>query len=283
MKPIASGKVREIYAVDDRSLLIVTTDRISAFDVIMPTPVAGKGHILNALSEFWFDYTRDIVPNHVITTDRAKFPAPYCDEPSFEGRAMLVRRLKMLPIECIVRGYITGSGWESYQKCGKVCGITLPEGLRESEKLPEPIFTPSTKAAEGHDENIDFDRMCSIIGRELACKVRDTTIAVYRACADYAASRGIIIADTKLEFGLDESGVLTLGDEVLTPDSSRFWPAADYAVGRGQKSFDKQYLRNWLKAEGLAGVSPAPELPADVVRETQNKYREAAELLGVRI
>ena len=283
MKPIASGKVREIYAVDDKSLLIVTTDRISAFDVIMPTPVEGKGKILNALSAFWFEKTKDIVPNHMITVDRAQFPAPFCDEPAFEGRAMLVRRLKMLPVECIVRGYITGSGWESYKKTGLVCGIRLPEGLQESQKLPEPIFTPSTKAAEGHDENIDFETMCGIIGKELAEKVRDATIAVYKACADYAASRGIIIADTKLEFGLDENGVLTLGDEVLTPDSSRFWPAADYAVGRGQKSFDKQYLRDWLKANKLNGAEPAPQLPADVVEATVAKYREAATLLGVNV
>ena len=283
MKPIASGKVREIYAVDDKSLLIVTTDRISAFDVIMPTPVAGKGKILNALSEFWFNYTRDIIPNHMITTNVSEFPAPFTGDPAFAGRSMLVRRLKMLPIECIVRGYITGSGWESYQKTGRVCGITLPEGLQESQKLPEPIFTPSTKAAEGHDENIDFDRMCGIIGTELAEKVRDATIAVYRACADYAASRGIIIADTKFEFGLDENGVLTLADELLTPDSSRFWPKADYAVGRGQKSFDKQYLRDWLKANGQNGVEPGPELPAEVVDATVAKYREAAELLGVTV
>ncbi|MEA4822966.1 MAG: phosphoribosylaminoimidazolesuccinocarboxamide synthase [Clostridiaceae bacterium] len=283
MKPIASGKVREIYAVDDKSLLIVTTDRISAFDVIMPTPVVGKGKVLNALSEFWFDYTKHIVPNHMITTRSVEFPVPFTNDPAFEGRSMLVRRLKMLPIECIVRGYITGSGWESYQKTGKVCGIALPEGLQESQKLPEPIFTPSTKADEGHDENIDFDRMCEIIGTELAEKVRAATIAVYKACADYAASRGILIADTKLEFGLDENGVLTLGDEVLTPDSSRFWPAADYAVGRGQKSFDKQYLRDWLKENKQNGVEPAPELPADVVAATIAKYREAARLLGVRV
>lgn len=283
MKPIASGKVREIYSVDDKSLLIVTTDRISAFDVIMPTPVENKGKILNALSEFWFNYTRDIIPNHMITTKLSEFPAPACDCPEFEGRAMLVKKLKMLPIECIVRGYITGSGWESYQKNGTVCGIKLPEGLQECQKLDEPIFTPSTKAAEGHDENISFEKMCEIIGTDLATKVRNATINVYKTCADYAAAHGIIIADTKFEFGLDENGVLTLGDEVLTPDSSRFWPAADYAVGRGQKSFDKQYLRDWLKANKLNGVEPAPELPADVVAATVAKYREAAEMLGVKL
>lgn len=275
MKPIASGKVREIYAVDDKSLLIVTTDRISAFDVIMPTPVAGKGKILNALSEFWFNYTRDIIPNHMITTNVSEFPAPFTGDPAFAGRSMLVRRLKMLPIECIVRGYITGSGWESYQKTGRVCGITLPEGLQESQKLPEPIFTPSTKAAEGHDENIDFDRMCGIIGTELAEKVRDATIAVYRACADYAASRGIIIADTKFEFGLDDEGNVCLMDEVLTPDSSRFWPADQYDIGISPPSYDKQFIRDWLETQPWDKQSPAPVPPQDVIEKTSAKYREA--------
>ena len=281
--PIASGKVREIYAVDASHLLIVTTDRISAFDVIMPTPIEGKGKILNALSMFWFDYTKDIIPNHVVTPDSRRFPAPFCGMPELEGRAMLVKKLKMLPIECIVRGYITGSGWASYQKSGEVCGIRLPEGLQESQKLPEPIFTPSTKADEGHDENISFERMCEIVGTEMEGKLRTATIDVYKACADYAASRGILIADTKFEFGLDENGVLTLGDEVLTPDSSRFWPAADYAVGRGQQSFDKQYLRDWLKKEKLNGVEPGPQLPADVVEQTKRKYLEAAKKLGIHL
>ena len=281
--PIASGKVREIYAVDASHLLIVTTDRISAFDVIMPTPIEGKGKILNALSMFWFDYTKDIIPNHVVTADSRRFPAPFCGMPELEGRAMLVKKLKMLPIECIVRGYITGSGWASYQKSGEVCGIRLPKGLQESQKLPEPIFTTSTKADEGHDENISFERMCEIVGTEMAGKLRTATIDVYKACADYAASRGILIADTKFEFGLDENGVLTLGDEVLTPDSSRFWPAADYAVGRGQQSFDKQYLRDWLKKEKLNGVEPGPQLPADVVEQTKRKYLEAAKKLGIHL
>lgn len=279
MKPIASGKVREIYSVDDKSLLIVTTDRVSAFDVILGTPIPNKGKMLNHLSEFWFDYTRDILPNHLISTDYKTFPAPFCDMPELEGRAMLVKKLKMLPVECIVRGYITGSGWESYKKTGEVCGIRLPEGLQESQKLDEPIFTPSTKAAEGHDENISFEQMCQIVGTELATKVKDATIAIYKACADYAATRGVIIADTKLEFGLDENGELVLGDEVLTPDSSRFWDMADYEIGRGQKSFDKQYLRDWLKANKLNGVEPAPELPEDVVTTTAAKYKEACDLI----
>jgi len=279
MKPIASGKVREIYSVDDKSLLIVTTDRVSAFDVILGTPIPNKGKMLNHLSEFWFDYTKDILPNHLISTDYKTFPAPFCDMPDLEGRAMLVKKLKMLPVECIVRGYITGSGWESYKKTGEVCGIRLPEGLQESQKLEEPIFTPSTKAAEGHDENISFEQMCDIIGTELATKVKNATIAIYKACADYAATRGVIIADTKLEFGLDENGELVLGDEVLTPDSSRFWDMADYEVGRGQKSFDKQYLRDWLKANKLNGVEPAPELPEDVVNTTAAKYKEACDLI----
>ena len=279
MKPIASGKVREIYSVDDKSLLIVTTDRVSAFDVILGTPIPNKGKMLNHLSEFWFDYTKDILPNHLISTDYKTFPAPFCDMPELEGRAMLVKKLKMLPVECIVRGYITGSGWESYKKTGEVWGIRLPEGLQESQKLEEPIFTPSTKAAEGHDENISFEQMCDIIGTELATKVKNATIAIYKACADYAATRGVIIADTKLEFGLDENGELVLGDEVLTPDSSRFWDMADYEVGRGQKSFDKQYLRDWLKANNLNGVEPAPELPEDVVNTTAAKYKDACDLI----
>lgn len=272
------GKVRTIYDAGDK-LLIVTTDRISAYDVIMPTPVPGKGVILNALSEFWFELTSDVVKNHLISTDIKDFPAPFTNDESLRGRAMLVKKLKMLPYECIVRGYISGSAWESYQKDGTVCGEKVAEGLRESDKFPAPIFTPSTKAAEGHDINVSFDYMAKDLGVELATKLRDATIAVYTKCADYAASKGIIIADTKVEFGLDENGELVLADEVLTPDSSRFWPASDYESGRGQKSYDKQYLRDWLTANSLKGKTPAPDLPDDVVAATKAKYVEAYEII----
>ena len=277
MKKISSGKVREIYEVDNDSLMLVVSDRISAFDVILPNPVPDKGKVLNKISEFWFDYTKDFVKNHVISTNTNEFPEEF-KGPEFEGRSMFVKKLKMLPIECIVRGYITGSGWKSYKENGTVCGIKLPDGLQESEKLPEPIFTPSTKAAEGHDENISFEETCKLIGEELATKVRDTAIEIYSKCAEYAATKGIIIADTKFEFGLDENGNLVLGDEVLTPDSSRFWPADDYEIGRGQKSFDKQYMRDWLKENKWDAENPTP-IPKDVINTTRAKYIEAYERL----
>lgn len=275
MKKISSGKVREIYEVDDDKLMMVVSDRISAFDVILPTPVKDKGKVLNRISEFWFDYVKDIIPNHIITTKFEEFPTEFQKE-EFRDRSMLVRKLKMLPIECIVRGYITGSGWKSYQENGVVCGIELPKGLRESEKLPEPIFTPSTKAAEGHDINISFEETCNIIGKDLAEKVKKKTIEIYKKCSEYARTKGIIIADTKFEFGLDENGELVLGDEVLTPDSSRFWPADDYEVGRSQKSFDKQYMRDWLKQNHWDAEHPTP-IPEDVIETTRAKYIEAFE------
>lgn len=275
MKKISSGKVREIYEVDDDKLMMVVSDRISAFDVILPTPVKDKGKVLNRISEFWFDYVKDIIPNHIITTKFEEFPTEFQKE-EFRDRSMLVRKLKMLPIECIVRGYITGSGWKSYQENGIVCGIELPKGLRESEKLPEPIFTPSTKAAEGHDINISFEETCNIIGKDLAEKVKEKTIEIYKKCSEYARTKGIIIADTKFEFGLDENGELVLGDEVLTPDSSRFWPADDYEVGRSQKSFDKQYMRDWLKQNHWDAEHPTP-IPEDVIETTRAKYIEAFE------
>lgn len=277
MKKISSGKVREIYEVDKDMLMLVVSDRISAFDVILPSMVPDKGKILNKVSEFWFDYTKDFVKNHVVSTKLSDFPEEF-QKPEFEGRSMLVKKLKMLPIECIVRGYITGSGWKSYKENGTVCGIKLPEGLQESEKLPSPIFTPSTKASEGHDENISFEETCKLIGKELATKVRDTAIEIYSKCAEYAATKGIIIADTKFEFGLDENGDLVLGDEVLTPDSSRFWPADDYEVGRSQKSFDKQYMRDWLKENKWDAQNPTP-IPEDVINTTRAKYIEAYERL----
>ncbi len=277
MKKISSGKVREIYEVDEYKLLLVVSDRISAFDYILPSLVPNKGKILNQISEFWFNYIKDIIPNHVISTDSKDFPEEFQTE-EFEGRSMLVKKLKMIPVECIVRGYITGSGWKSYQENGTVCGIKLPEGLQESEKLPEPIFTPTTKAAEGHDENISFEEVCDLIGKDLAEQLRAKTIEIYSKCAEYALTKGVIIADTKFEFGVDENGTLVIGDEVLTPDSSRFWPASDYQVGKSQKSFDKQYIRDWIKSTGYDPESGTP-IPDDVIDVTVNKYKEAYELL----
>ena len=277
MKKISSGKVREIYEVDDKSLLMVVSDRISAFDVILPNEVPDKGKILNKISEFWFNFTKSFVENHVISTKLSDFPAEFQNE-QFEDRSMLVKKLKMVPIECIVRGYITGSGWKSYQKDGTVCGIRLPEGLQESQKLEQPIFTPSTKAEEGHDENISFEKTCELIGTDLATKIRDVSIEIYTKCSEYALTKGIIIADTKFEFGLDETGNLILADEVLTPDSSRFWPLDEYQVGRSQKSFDKQYLRDWLKQTNWDAENPTP-IPADVIDTTRSKYIEAYERL----
>lgn len=276
MKKISSGKVREIYEVDDDKLMMVVSDRISAFDFIMPNPVLDKGKVLNKLSEFWFNFVSDIIPNHIITTNYNEFPVEFRKE-EFKDRSMLVKKLKMLPVECIVRGYITGSGWAEYQKSGTVCNIKLPEGLKQCQKLSEPIFTPSTKAELGdHDENISFEKCAQILGKDLAERVKTATIDVYKKCADYALSKGIIIADTKFEFGLDENGNLVLADEVLTPDSSRFWPADKYEVGRDQESFDKQYLRNWLANNGYRN-NPPEELPEDVLTTTRNKYIEAYE------
>ncbi len=276
---ISSGKVREIYDAGDNRLLIVTSDRISAFDVIMNTTVPGKGVLLNQMSLFWFDFLKDTIPTHFISANPADFPAPFQADATLAGRSMLVKKLKMLPFECIVRGYLTGSAWASYQESGEVCGIRIPSGMRESEKFVTPLFTPSTKAASGHDENVSFEYMKEQLGAALAILVRDAAIEIYSKAADYALSRGIIIADTKFEFGLDEDGHLVLADEVLTPDSSRFWAADSYAIGRGQASFDKQYLRDWLKDNHLAGVEPAPVLPPDVVQATLDKYQEAFDRL----
>jgi phosphoribosylaminoimidazole-succinocarboxamide synthase len=275
--PVKEGKVREIYDTGD-NLIMVATDRISAFDVILKNKVEKKGTVLTQMSKFWFDYTKDIVDNHMISTDTADMPE-FFRTPEFTGNSMLCKKLTMLPVECIVRGYITGSGWNSYKENGTVCGIKLPEGLKECDKLPEPIYTPSTKAEIGdHDENISFEKCKEILGEELANKVKDATIAIYKKCADYALSKGIIIADTKFEFGLDENNNLVLADEVLTPDSSRFWPLSDYEVGKSQKSFDKQYLRDWLKDNGYRN-NPPESLPQDVINTTRNKYIEAYEKL----
>jgi phosphoribosylaminoimidazole-succinocarboxamide synthase len=269
---LASGKVREIYDLGDQ-LLLVASDRISTYDVVHPNPIPDKGAVLTALSTFWFERTGGIVPNHLVSvTDGVP------DE--VRGRAMVVRKLRMLPVECVVRGYITGSGWKDYQRDGVVSGVRLPEGLQESEQLPEPIFTPSTKADVGHDEAIDLDRAAELVGdRDLTERLKEVSIAVYRHAAEHARTRGIILADTKFEFGLTPNGELTLGDEVCTPDSSRFWPAEGYAVGRSQPSFDKQFVRDWASSTGWDRTPPAPEIPADVVAQTQQKYREAYELV----
>jgi phosphoribosylaminoimidazole-succinocarboxamide synthase len=268
------GKVRDIYELGDR-LLIVATDRLSAFDVVLPTPIPDKGRVLTQLSVFWFDKLADVVPHHVITaTEFTGELAPYAE--SLRGRAMLVRKTDPAPIECVVRGYITGSGWKDYQKTGKICGIPLPAGLRESDRLPEPIFTPSTKATTGHDENISFEETVERVGRKLAERLRDTSLEIYRRAVEHAAARGIIIADTKFEFGLQEDQLIWI-DEALTPDSSRFWPADQYQPGRSQPSFDKQYVRDYLEKIGWNKQPPAPALPPEVVQATTAKYREAYE------
>lgn len=266
------GKVRDIYEVGD-DLLIVATDRLSAFDVILPTPIPDKGRVLTQLSLFWFEKLSGIVPHHVISaTDFSSDLARYAND--LRGRSMVVRRTEPIPIECVARGYISGSGWKDYRATGKICGIPLPAGLRESDKLPEPIFTPATKATTGHDENISFDQAAAQIGQPLAARLRDITLEVYRRASEFAAERGIIIADTKLEFGLDR-GELVWIDEALTPDSSRFWPADSYEPGKAQPSFDKQYVRDYLERIGWNKQPPAPALPADVVNATRAKYREA--------
>ena len=271
----ASGKVRDVYSVGDQQLLFVATDRISAFDYILATGIPHKGRVLSQISLFWFDYLADIVPNHLITADVDQYPAAvrkYAD--LLRGRSMLVQRAEMFPVECVVRGYISGSAWKEYKATGMVSGIKLPAGLKESDAFPEPIFTPSTKATTGHDENISFDQMCQIVGVETASHLRDLTLRVYKKAAGYARQRGIIIADTKFEFGRTAKGI-TLADEVLTPDSSRFWPADKYAPGRPQDSYDKQYVRDYLEQIHWNKHPPAPALPPDVARRTSEKYLEA--------
>ena len=275
LKKIYSGKVRDLYEIDEKRMLMVASDRLSAFDVILEEPIPEKGKILTAISNFWFDKLKDLVPNH-FTGDQVEDVVPAAELPLVEGRAVVAKRLKPVAVEAIVRGYIVGSGWKEYQKSGTVCGIQLPAGLKEAAKLPQPIFTPSTKAAVGdHDENISFAQCEAIIGAELAAKVRDTAIALYSAAVEYAATRGIIIADTKFEFGIDEDGTLTLMDEVLTPDSSRFWPVESYVEGKNPPSFDKQFVRDWLESTGWNKEPPAPAVPADVAQKTADKYREA--------
>ena len=281
MKPIKEGKVREIYDNGD-SLIMVATDRISCFDVILKNDVTKKGTVLTQMSKFWFDYTKDCVKNHMISTDVKDMPE-YFQTPEFEGKSMLCKKLRMIPVECIVRGYITGSGWKSYKENGTVCGIALPEGLEECSKLPQPIYTPSTKAEIGdHDENISFEQSIDVLekvfpgyGEEYATKIKDYTLKLYEMCAEYALTRGIIIADTKFEFGLDENGDVLIADEMLTPDSSRFWPLEGYEAGHSQPSFDKQFVRDWLTANPDKGYT----LPQDVIDKTIAKYEEAYHLL----
>lgn len=280
-KPFKSGKVREVYEADG-SIIMVATDRISAFDHILKNKITDKGAILTQMSRFWFDFTSDIIPNHMLSVDNADMPE-YFQQEEFQGNSMKCKKLHMIPMECIVRGYITGSGWESYKENGTICGIELPAGLQESEKLPEPIFTPSTKAELGdHDENVSLEQGAKVLekefpghGQEYAEKIRDYTIAIYKKCAEYALTKGIIIADTKFEFGVDEDGNIVLGDEVLTPDSSRFWPLAGYEKGKSQPSYDKQFVRDWLKANPDSDY----QLPQDIIDKTIAKYKEAYELL----
>jgi phosphoribosylaminoimidazole-succinocarboxamide synthase len=271
----ASGKVRDVYQLDQDRLLFVATDRISAFDYVLATGIPHKGRVLTQISLFWFDFLCDTVPNHMITADVKQYPQDlqkYADQ--LERRSMLVQRAEMFPVECVVRGYISGSAWKEYQASGKVCGIDLPAGLRESEAFPEPIFTPATKAVSGHDENISFAMMCDIVGSEAASHLRDLTLRIYKKAAAYARQRGIIIADTKFEFGRTAKGI-TLADEVLTPDSSRFWPLDKYAPGRSQESYDKQYVRDYLEEIHWNKQPPAPALPAEVAARTSEKYLDA--------
>ena len=275
LKLHASGKVRDVYQIDDERLLFVATDRISAFDYVLATGIPHKGRVLTQISLFWFDFLSDIVPNHVITAEVERYPEAlqkYADQ--LRGRSMVVERAEMFPVECVVRGYISGSAWKEYKATGKVCGIELPEGLRESEAFPEPIFTPATKAVSGHDENISFARMCEILGSETSSTLRELTLRIYKKAAAYARQRGIIIADTKFEFGRTAKGI-TLADEVLTPDSSRFWPADKYAAGRSQESYDKQYVRDYLEEIHWNKQPPAPALPDEVARRTSEKYLDA--------
>ena len=270
------GKVRDIYEAGD-DLLMVASDRISAFDVVLPTPIPDKGRVLTGLSLFWFERSAHIVANHVLTADVGRFPAEFMDHTEeLAGRAMLVKRARVVPIECVARGYLSGSGWKEYGETGRVCGIELPQGLAESDRLPEPIFTPATKAAEGHDENISMGRAAELVGEGLAHRLQELTLTLYEFAAALALERGIIVADTKFEFGFAD-GELILVDEVLTPDSSRFWPTDRYAAGGAQPSFDKQYVRDWLDASGWDHEPPAPELPPDVVGQTAVRYREAYE------
>jgi phosphoribosylaminoimidazole-succinocarboxamide synthase len=273
---VARGKVRDVYAAGDEALLLVATDRISAFDVVLPDPIPDKGRVLTGLSLHWFDRTSDLVGNHVVSADRSAFPRPFADEPSLAGRSLLVRRADVVPLECVARGYLAGSGWAQYLDGGAICGVPLPAGLVESDRLPEPIFTPTTKAAEGHDLPVTPDEAADLVGHGLYERLKELTLTIYERVAGSAAAHGVIVADTKFEFGFAE-GELLLVDEVGTPDSSRFWPADTYRPGRAQPSFDKQYVRDWLDANGWDREPPAPSLPVEVVAGTADRYREAFE------
>jgi phosphoribosylaminoimidazole-succinocarboxamide synthase len=275
----AQGKVRDVYVAGEDRLLLVATDRISAFDVVLPDPIPDKGRVLTGLSLFWFDQTRDLVANHLLSADRRDFPGTFRDEPALAGRAMLVKRAVVIPVECVVRVYLTGSGLKQYLAEGHVCGVPLPPGLGESDRLPEPIFTPTTKASEGHDLPLTFEATADLVGKGLAERLRELAIALYERGAEIALERGIIVADTKFEFGFADGGLILI-DEVLTPDSSRFWPADGYTPGRSQPSFDKQYVRDWLDASGWDHEPPAPDLPAEVIGRTATKYREAYERIA---
>lgn len=280
LKFLHRGKVRDLYEVDADHLLIVQTDRLSAFDVILPTPIPGKGEVLTAVSNFWFKKLGNVIPNHLSGIDPETVVETEAEKAQVRGRAFVTKKLKPLPIEAIVRGYLVGSGWKDYKKTGAVCGIQLPAGLQEAQKLPQPLFTPSTKAAVGeHDENISFEEAKKLLGADMAEQVKNATLALYTQAADYALSKGIIIADTKFEFGTDATGKLYLIDEALTPDSSRFWPADQYKVGSNPPSFDKQFVRDWLESSGWNKQPPAPQVPADVLQRTADKYREAQRLL----
>ena len=277
---VRRGKVRDVYAVDDHSLLIVATDRISAFDCVLPTPIQRKGEVLTALSEFWFQQLRDVVPNHLITTDVSQMPkSVQRHSMELQGRSMLVKRAEVFPVECVVRGYLVGSGWKDYLRTGEVCGHRLPEGLQESAELPEPIFTPSTKAEQGHDLNISEAEVREMLGEETTTSLRNTTLSLYNKARHYARNRGIIIADTKFEFGLDDSGEIILVDEVLTPDSSRFWPLEAYAPGKSQPSFDKQFVRDYLETLNWDKKPPAPAIPSEIADATTGRYLEAYKLI----
>lgn len=282
---IHRGKVRDVYALDDQRLLMVATDRLSAFDVVLPNPIPGKGEMLTQISNFWFGKTAHLIPNHLLDVPLADVLPHGTDLKLYEKRAVVARRLKPVPVEAIARGYLIGSGWKDYQKTGAVCGIALPAGLEQAQQLPEPIFTPSTKAAVGdHDENVSFDAMVDKVGRELAEKVREATLAIYRWAAAYAAERGIILADTKFEFGTDADGKLYVMDEMLTPDSTRYWPADSYQVGISPPSYDKQFVRDWLEAQGWNKTPPGPVIPDEVIARTAAKYAEALEqLAGIKL
>jgi phosphoribosylaminoimidazole-succinocarboxamide synthase len=282
---IHRGKVRDVYALDSQRLLMVASDRLSAFDVVLPNPIPGKGEMLTQISNFWFGKTAHLIPNHLLDVPLAEVLPPGTDLALYAKRAVVTRRLKPVPVEAIARGYLIGSGWKDYQKTGAVCGITLPAGLRQAQQLPEPIFTPSTKAAVGdHDENVSFDAVVNLVGRELAERVRDATLAIYKWAAAYAAGRGIILADTKFEFGTDADGKLYVMDEMLTPDSTRYWPADSYQVGISPPSYDKQFVRDWLEAQGWNKSPPGPVIPDEVIARTAAKYGEALErLAGIKL